>query len=147
MNFEYFNPNPEGLVIGDCAIRAGVVASDYNYYNVEKKLKGNKNVLIINGYKELGGITIAFPRVPADVVCNLCEKYPQYNYILIFDEHCAGIRENTLYDLFDCRIKNKTVKYLTIFKATNEEIEKLKKELRLLIEDYIFNKTMKENGL
>lgn len=147
MNFEYFNPHPEGLIIGDCAIRAGVVASNYNYYDVEKKLKGNKIYLIIDGYKELGGITIEFPRVPVNVVCNLCEKYSQYNYILIFDTHCAGIRENTIYDLFDCRIKNKNVNYLTIFKATNDEIEMLKRELKLLIEDYIIDKMMKENML
>lgn len=137
MEYQYFNPNPDGMIIGDCTIRAGVVASGYPYDYVKYKLQGHKNVLIIDGYNALGGITVGIPRTPVQVICSFCERYPEYNYIMIMDHHCAGIRKNILYDLFDCRVKNREVSYLTIFRATPDDVETIiKPQLEKIIFDY-----------
>lgn len=138
MNFTYFNPNPDHIITGDCIIRAGVVASNAPYNYIKENLKDKKLNSIVDCYKMLGAKTFSVNHVPATTICSFCEKFPQYNYVLVFGNHCAGIRENTLYDLFDCRIKDKNVEFLSVFNLNEAEENEFLKNLEEHIYNYLF---------
>ena len=137
MQFQHFNPNVE--ISGDCAIRACVVASEQSYEVVEKALNGLKDVRVIDVYKKFGGKTLGFMPMNTQLILQICEENPQFNYILFVKKHCAGIRENVLMDTFDIREDraSKTCKYLTIFKANDFEVERIRRRIEEVYHDDI----------
>lgn len=146
MNFIYFNPNPDGQLIGDCIIRAAVAATDAPYNYIKYKLENKKLPAILDCYKALGATTFGNLNVPASVVCSFCEQHSYHSFILIFNDHCAGIRNNTIYDTFDCRIKDHNVQCLSVFYLSDDEIEDFGNKLNDYIFKYLYDEAEKRRG-
>ena len=143
MEYQYFNPNE--YRDDDCTIRACVVASEYTYSTIDHELNGLKDVRVIDAYKKFGGTTIGFMPIDTRLILQICEENPQFNYILFVKRHCAGIRENVLMDTFDIRKDkaSKTCNYLTIFKANEFEVERIRRRVEELYYKDTLDKVMR----
>lgn len=136
LGFSYFNPNPRGSITGDCVKRAIVVATGKDYHELELFMNRNKvRKDLAYNFKEnfehsielLGGVKLSMT-VPAGTrrwhvnsINKVMSDYPHINYCMRVNKHLIGVRGQTIFDLFDDRVRDKGIHNLFIFGATPEE--------------------------
>lgn len=137
----YFNPNPRGAETGDCVKRAIVVATGKDYKELELDMNRNKRVKserynyrtnythyiedILHGKY----INMSVPKGRAKWHVNTIKKiigeYPDLTAILVVSHHLIGIRDNTIFDLFDDRPRDKGIYKMYLFGVTDLEAAKI----------------------
>lgn len=140
LKYEYFNPHPKGIITKDCVKRAIVVATDMSYEEVQTFLNKNKKIKSrpFNDSKNynhciklLGGIKINMnvpkgtKRWHITTINKIMQDYPKIKYILRVSKHLIGIKNNTIYDLFDDRIRDKGIYNMYLFNATEEQVKEI----------------------
>lgn len=107
--FIYYNPNPSGRTVGDCAIRAIAKALDIDWEDAYAKVVVNGfrmgdmpssdsvwgSVLRMNGfYRE------SLPNTCPDCYTaeDFCKDHPRGTYVLGFGGHVATVEDGRLYD-------------------------------------------------
>jgi len=107
--FMYYNPNPSGRTVGDCAIRAIAKALDIDWEDAYAKVVVNGfrmgdmpssdsvwgSVLRMNGfYRE------SLPNTCPDCYTaeDFCKDHPRGTFVLGFGGHVATVENGRLYD-------------------------------------------------
>ena len=136
LGYGYFNPNPRGSITGDCVKRAIVVATGKDYHELEVMMNRTKvkksepynyKPNYENTIKLLGGtkIKMSVPkgtnRWHVTTIGKVMNKYPHVNYVLAVSKHLIGVRDKTIYDLYDDRPRDKGIYIMYIFGATAKE--------------------------
>lgn len=140
LGYCFFNPNPRGCRTGDCVKRSIVVASGMDYKELElmmnrtkvvKKQPYNYKKNYENTIKLLGGTKIKMS-VPAGTnrwhvttIGKVMNKYPHVSYVLQVSKHLIGVRNNTIFDLYDDRDYDKGIYMMFIFGANSREISEI----------------------
>lgn len=143
LGFSFFNPNPRGSVTGDCVKRAIVVATGMDYKELELFMNRNKvdksapynnQKNYENVIKLLGGKCIKMS-VPAgtnrwhvNTINDIMHYYPHISYVLQVSKHLIGVREETIFDLFDDRGRDKGIYKMFLFGATESEIKEIQQQ-------------------
>lgn len=107
--YKYFNPNPAGRVVGDCAVRAIAKALDISWEEAYEKLAESAYrmadmpssdsvwgaVLRMNGFYREG-----LPNLCPDCYTaeDFCRDNPVGTYVLGFGGHVATVVDGVLYD-------------------------------------------------
>lgn len=107
--YKEYNPNPIGLRVQDCAIRAVAKALDVDWETAYLKL-------MINGFqmgdlpsannvwaavlRQAGFYRQAIPNTCPDCYTaeDFCNDHPYGTYVLCFDGHVATVKDGDLYD-------------------------------------------------
>lgn len=110
--YEFFNPNPAGRLVGDCAVRAIAKALDISWEDAYAKLA-------TNGYRmadmpssdSVWGATLrmhGFYRKGVPDRCpdcytaeDFCREHPTGTFVLGFGGHVATVVSGCLYDSWD----------------------------------------------
>lgn len=105
-----------------------------NRNKVNKKLAYNYNVNWQHVVDLLGGKPIKMS-VPAGTkrwhvnsIDDVMSKYPDVTYVLQVSKHLIGVRDNTIYDTFDDRYRDKGIYKMFVFGATDEEVKAIQQE-------------------
>ena len=107
--FEYFNPHPKGLLVGDCVKRAIVAVTSEPYQVVARSLNAFKKqtgVEKFNDYpnpqeyvqKCLGAHELTCDPIS---VADFCKKHPRGKYILETARHWTACINGIIYDTWD----------------------------------------------
>ncbi|MBR6271174.1 MAG: hypothetical protein IKR26_03370 [Lachnospiraceae bacterium] len=112
MAFFYYNPNPSGRTVGDCAIRAVAKALDTNWEKAYSLVTANGflmndmpssdsvwgSVLRQNGFYRQ-----AIPNTCPDcyTAADFCRDHPDGVFVLGFGCHVATVKDGMLYDSWD----------------------------------------------
>lgn len=143
VGFSYFNPNPRGCIVGDCVKRAIVVATGKDYKELELFMNRNKvckdrpynskenyeNVIWLLGGKCIKmTVPSGTERWHVTTINNVMHDYPDVSYILRVSKHLIGIRNQTIYDLGDDRIRDKGIYKMYVFNATDEEVKAIQEK-------------------
>lgn len=112
MAYIFYNPNPVGRMVGDCAIRAISKALDMTWETAYISIA-------INGYsmgdmpssdsvwgatlRQNGFYRTSIPGTYPDYYTaeNFCEDHPDGTYVLGFGGHVATVVDGNLYDSWD----------------------------------------------
>ena len=112
MAYKYYNPNPVGRTVGDCAIRAISKALDISWEDAYAKV-------IVNGFRmgdmpssdsvwgavlrQNGFYKKTLPNYCPDCYTakDFCLDHPYGTYVLGFGGHTACVKDGTLYDSWD----------------------------------------------
>lgn len=105
----YYNPNPTGRTVGDCAIRAIAKALNIDWEDAYAKVVVNGfrmgdmpssdsvwgAVLRMNGFYRT-----ALPNTCPDCYTaeDFCKDHPEGTYVLGFGGHVATVKDGNLYD-------------------------------------------------
>lgn len=143
LNYCYYNPNIRGAITGDCVKRAIVVAADIDYRELELMMRRNKvnkerPFNDIANYEHiidmLGGKTVKM-KTPAmmdtwhvNTIDKVMHAYPHVSFILRVSHHLIGVKDGTIYDLFDDRPRDKSIYKMWIFGATEEEHKQIQEQ-------------------
>jgi hypothetical protein len=110
--YKEYNPNPIGLRVGDCAVRAVAKALGIDWGTAYLKLlisgfqmgdlPSSDNVWSAVLRKE-GFYRKAIPDTCPDcyTAADFCEDYPNGTYVLSFGGHVATVQDGDLYDSWD----------------------------------------------
>lgn len=108
--FVYLNVNPEQEKRSDCVSRAITLATGYKYSDVRKMLFFSSKLmkcmkLAYECYSHLLDDTLKFPRVNCRglTIDEFADKYPFGTYIIRIEGHLTCVKNNSLYDIWDCR--------------------------------------------
>lgn len=112
MAYVYYNPNPSGRTVGDCAIRAVAKALDINWEKAYSLVTANGflmndmpssdsvwgSVLRQNGFYRQ-----AIPNTCPDcyTASDFCRDNPVGTFVLGFGGHTAAVKDGNLYDSWD----------------------------------------------
>ena len=110
--FKHYNPNPNGLVVDDCAIRAiccleGIAWEDVatELFLKSYELKDvQTSINVFNSYmKNLGYVRNQVPNTCPDcyTVKDFCNDNPQGRYIVATQTHVVAIIDGNNYDTWD----------------------------------------------
>ena len=110
--YEFFNPNPAGRLVGDCAVRAVAKALDISWEDAYAKMATNGYrmadmpssdsvwgaVLRMNGFYRK-----AIPNTCPDCYTaeDFCREHPVGTFVLGFGGHVATIVDGCLFDSWD----------------------------------------------
>ena len=140
LGFCYFNPNPRGAITGDCVKRAIVVAANIDYKELELMMNRNKvnkkeaynhqpnyeHVIDLLGGKKIKmSVPAGMNRWHLTTINRVMHDYPHISYVLQVSKHLVGVRDETIFDLYDDRLRDKGIYKMFVFGATDEEIEKI----------------------
>lgn len=110
--FEFYNPNPTGRMVGDCAVRALTKALGVDWETAY-------SLMMVNGYmmgdmpssNSVWGAVLrqhGFKRKNIDSSCPDCytaedfvRDHPLGTYVLGFGTHTATVKDGVLYDSWD----------------------------------------------
>lgn len=110
--YVYYNPNPVGRSVGDCAVRAVAKALDVSWEDAYSMITANGyrmgdmpssdsvwgSVLRQNGfYKQIIPTTCPDCYTAED----FCEDNPKGTYVLGFGGHVATVKDGMLFDSWD----------------------------------------------
>lgn len=114
MIFSYNNPHPEKKIVGDCVVRAVVIARGTDYleqrlelqrFNRKVKGKSYKNITVLRKYlKELGFEWVPFQAVkgqPRMRGTDFVKLYPKGTYILNLARHIVAVVDGVFQDTWD----------------------------------------------
>lgn len=108
----YYNPNPTGRSVGDCAVRAVAKALDIDWETAYIMICANGFAMgDMPSSDSVWGSVLrqnGFYRVAIPNKCPECytahdfaEEYPRGTYVLGFGGHVATIKDGTLFDSWD----------------------------------------------
>lgn len=112
MGFKHFNPNPRGVRVGDCAVRACCAATGQSWEHthialcLEAFCRGDMPSAdhVWGAYLKRQG----FRRRALDDVCpdcyttvDFCRDHPRGVYVLAFGGHVACVIDGDVYDTWD----------------------------------------------
>lgn len=108
----YFNPNPCGRKIGDCAVRALAKALDLGWEEAyaEMCLAGfrmcdmpTSNEVWGSVLRQHGFVRESIPNECPDcyTAADFCREHPEGTYVLGFGSHTATVQGGDLYDSWD----------------------------------------------
>ena len=140
LDYEYYNPNPRGKIVGDCVKRAIVVASGIDYCDLELFMRRNKvdksqpfnfkdnyeRVIDLLGGKKINmNVPAGRDRWHVNTINSIMCSYPHISYVLRVSKHLIGVKDMTIYDTFDDRLRDKGIYVMWIFNATEEETKEI----------------------
>lgn len=110
--WKYFNPNPTGRNVGDCAVRAlsAVTGMDWEaafcelcsdaYYMGDMP---SSNSVIAAALRKRGFYRLNIPSTfPEDYTAeDFCKDHPEGVFVLGFGNHVAGVVDGTIFDSWD----------------------------------------------
>lgn len=107
--FEYFNPHPKGLLVGDCVKRAIVAVTSEPYQEVARSLNAFKKQTGVEKFNDfpnpqqyvqerLGAHELTCDPIS---VADFCKKHPRGKYILETARHWTACINGTIYDTWD----------------------------------------------
>ena len=107
--FEYFNPHPKGLLVGDCVKRAIVAVTSEPYQEVARSLNAFKKQTGVEKFNDypnpqeyvqecLGAHELTCDPIR---VADFCKKHPQGKYILETSRHWTACVNGKIYDTWD----------------------------------------------
>ena len=110
--FEYYNPNPTGRTVGDCAVRAISKALNMSWDKAYDMLAvfGMRMGDMMNSDSVWGAILRihGFMRKSIPNQCpdcytaeDFCRDHPYGTYVLGFGGHVATVKDGTLFDSWD----------------------------------------------
>ena len=110
--FQFYNPNPQKLLIGDCVIRAisklrdidwvdaymDVVAQGLAMHDMPSSNEVWGAYLYENGYRRY-----VIPNTCPDcyTVSDFCNDYPEGRYLLATGTHVIAVEDGTYFDTWD----------------------------------------------
>lgn len=108
--FKYYNPNPAGLLIDDCAVRAICVVSGEKYQDIYRQINAFRRVTGAKKYNTaqnphrfvedvMGARKITFGNKIS--VREFAKSYPRGRYILDMNGHWSTMVDGTVYDTWD----------------------------------------------
>lgn len=110
--YVYYNPNPAGRTVGDCAVRAVAKALDTDWETAFAMVC--KNALLMSDMpssNSVWGATLREHKFRRENIPNncpdcytaeeFCEDHPQGTYVLGFGTHTACVVNGNLFDSWD----------------------------------------------
>ena len=99
MGFSYFNPNPAGLKVGDCTVRAIAKATGKSWDEVYIGLclQG----LIMGDLPSANSVWSAYLRQQGYTVADFCADHPRGVYVLALSSHVVCVEDGTYFDTWD----------------------------------------------
>lgn len=108
MEFSYFNPNPCGRTVGDCAVRAIAKALDMDWGQAFAILASFAYSMcdMPNADEVWGAVLRAYGFVRFNIpegitVEDIVNKYPSHICVIGFGRHVSTIRNGILYDAWN----------------------------------------------
>lgn len=112
--FRYWNENPQGEKVSDCVTRAITLASGLQYHKVRQKLRHTARLLDCEtslcptcyGFliqQVLGGIP---KNCDGMTVGEFADLHPNGTYLIRIKGHLTCIKNNTIWDIWDCRLRH-----------------------------------------
>lgn len=112
MPYSYYNPNPTGKRVGDCAIRAVAKALDVDWSTAYAMVVSNgftmgdmpsSDAVWGNTLRQNGFVKEVIPNTCPDCYTaeDFCMDHPHGTYILGFGGHVATVENGILYDSWD----------------------------------------------
>lgn len=110
--WKYFNPNPTGKNVGDCAVRAVAAALDMDWETAYCEISSegyfqcdmpSSNAVWGNVLKKSGFSRRSIPDYCPDCYTaeDFCRDFPLGVYVLGFGNHVATVKNGVLYDSWD----------------------------------------------
>lgn len=110
--WRYFNENPAGRNVGDCAVRAVAVALGVDWETAFAKIANNAFQMgDMPSSNSVWGAVLRQNGFKRSVVPNNCpdcydaeqfaEEHPEGTYVLGFGNHVATVKDGYLYDSWD----------------------------------------------
>lgn len=107
--WEYYNPNPIAVRVGDCAVRAVAKATGCSWEEAYLQLTlmglqmgdmpSSNNVwgavLRMQGFRR--------EAIEEGTVADFCRGHPKGIYVLTLDRHVVTVADGVVYDTWDCR--------------------------------------------
>lgn len=124
--YKHFNPNPKGLEVGDCVIRALCAITDKTWYEVFDIIcaHARENAVMPNEGKQkfleermslfnLKRVKIPKPRKGENcyTVATFCKNNPKGKYILNIAQHEMAVIDGEYYDLYPVWEKSRVYSY------------------------------------
>lgn len=146
LRYKFFNPNPRGARVNDCVKRAIVVVTDKDYHEVEvemNRLKVRKNepynyhhnyINYIERHLKLAWLNVnpdyGKPRWHVSTVGEALEGFEHLRFILRVSKHLIGVKNHTILDTFDGRLRDKAIYKIWVSGANEKELSILQKRLK-----------------
>ena len=110
--WEYYNPNPAGRNVGDCAVRAVAKALDTDWERAYCEITSDGYFMCdMPSSNAVWGATLrknGFYRYNIPNKCpdcytaeDFCKDYPEGIYVLGFGNHVATVKDGVIYDSWD----------------------------------------------
>ena len=116
--YEFYNPHPKGLKVGDCVKRAFTKALELDYMEVQKILNDTKKVVNVEKYnnnkvwkhlvKVYGFRKLSFQAVKGTKRMDgyqFAKQYQKGTYLLRMSHHLVACVDGVIYDTWDSRKK------------------------------------------
>lgn len=112
----YYNVNPRGEEIGDCVIRAISLATNIDYYEIERLLYETGDYykceeLCVCCYSRL--LEEYFNLEPIEcegmTANEFANKYPVGTYLIRMDAHLSVVIDSNIYDIWNCGNEKLTI--------------------------------------
>lgn len=111
--FQYLNVEPMGIKKNDCVTRAITFASGLTYSTVRKKLFHTSRLLECEStycntcygfliQEVLGGVPT---NCDGMTIGEFADRNPYGTYLIRIEGHLTALRDNTNFDIWDCRSK------------------------------------------
>ena len=108
MSYEFFNPNPKGILVGDCVIRALAKAlrkswtdvySDICVKGLEMADMPSSNIVWGTYLMDHGFHRVELPRMMNAI--DFCREHPRGEFVLCTGTHIIAVEDGTIYDAWD----------------------------------------------
>ena len=110
--YEYWNPSPNGMRVGDCSVRAlsKILGIDWETAYTMLCLKGfsrfdmpNSNAVINSALAEHGFMREVIPNTCPDcyTIGDFAEDHPEGKYVVGTGDHVVAVVDGKIYDTWD----------------------------------------------
>lgn len=117
--YQFYNPHPQGKLVGDCVKRAITKATGLDYHTVQLELNRYKKITGADSFNSntnwkpyvenvLHGKKLSFPAEKGKPRMNgyrFCTEFPKGTYLLRLSKHLVCCIDGVIYDTWDSRDK------------------------------------------